>query len=682
MSSITLELVHSSDTVDQLYLSFPLAAHVHKRFETFKYVDELGNGDVPLDHVLNDSIKSSESLTINDLSSSFPQNSSFLLSLISPLKVIYGKTLTLPNSKILATNKLLVNRFGKLEPFFYKIVLPEGTQSVYVQVLRKGILTPNPDGFIVDLANEVIWTNKQNYYNAETGDYEIFFINAVGETETIRDIATIEPVAREATWEDIDLDTGMLREDIEIYTKETFDDHTLFTFAYSDRWYVKITEDSLIKCKNPLGYFSNENWFLRITNGAFSQNRWGESFYYRLPEYEYQNFIPYKPYRWSFYEQVYLVERNILKLPANKIFVDSSASINLTLYVYDSQDNLLRVITTNESLNGTNYSDTSILYEYGNIISISEDGFLLLNFNLETSHKIYADYYFEEESLEYTGLNLNPILNKDVINSTVVFYIIPNVTSTEQALHHMILDKNGTIISCSQRLSTSYDNFQLLNSDGSYNAGTLIGGSFVDDFLEVYTANYLNSYGYLILAYIGVAPDLNEDRFLVTDVKRKGGLDPDNLEEIFARNYMLKYSGGFEEEGEKLVPENATLVVELPVTLLTEYGGSLTVEKAEELSRKYIPFGIHRIVEWTFPYCDYTVTVGETDIVIEMDDVGSYTYTLYSSVDGVSWVLLDSDTAAFTFTDTVDPETLYWYKVTLADTVEYPAKYITQVRSR
>lgn len=677
MPAFTLELLQPSSTSyqDQQSLDIEFVGHIHSRIDTFRYLKKLHDSNIGLTHINDNSLNSESCLGIFDRTDSISSNSYYMLSERSPYKTVYGNSYASRGDEVLATSKVIKDLSGNLVPCWYKINLPEGIANVHIQTKTNIVKGLRNLEYEIDYDNNCIWTNKTNYYNHRTGQYEIFFITGSGSNGSIREIASFSKAVPKATWEDLDSETGKLDSTKSTYTVVSRGSEYNILFSQTALYYIKSEYVNLIKPLAPLGYYASENWYLRFSKGFIIGGKY-KSNRYTIPEYEYQSFAPYKPYKWSAYKQIYTLGRRILKIQEDSILYAENSGLHVELFFYDPDGTLKRVLTTNSSLDGKYYGNTLVKYNYGDIINISKQGYIYLNVDIDPTYTVSASYYAKLDTFEFTKINLNPLLNPKVIDNIVVIYCIPGVGATEEALHYILVDRNGMIIDTSQDSSTSYPSLKLKTSE-SFNEDTAIGLGY-QEFLNQYSSYYDNDYQYLILAEISAGNRYNKD-LLVTDIIEPYVLDVPKLVE---KNERLNYSYPIQGTGRKEVQEKLSLVVEAPLSLLLDYGGKFSQRDAELLLTKYLPAGVYPIIKWISTIHEVGIS-DITDQMISFTISAGIKYRLYSLVDN-SYVLVDEfDSSGSYDYNNLDSNTIYKLEFRpVIQNVEYPADYQFSIRTR
>jgi hypothetical protein len=406
---------------------------------------------------------------------------------------------------------------------------------------------------------------------------------------------------------------------------------------------------------------------------------------YYIGDYTTQAFVPSFPVKYEINGDVYYVNNKCVALARGYIKVDTALGLHIEIRAVDAEGVLKHVYHTNTSLEGTVVPGTPLLYETDKIASWSEmDGLVSLNTDVFLNHTYYASYYYNAKEYEYGIVNLNPGTNRKMKNHFYVFYLVPNVSEGTKSIHHLIVDNYGVITECSQSATTSYPNLQLRNVDSSYNANTVIGLKYfseVDEcFMDRYASGFANSYGYLILAEVSaVDRSLIEDQF-VSDVRVVGNVIKEEFFEaaVLANPRIVQSEWGYGPDGQT-VPEDMVMVIDAPITLLEDYGGSFTVEQAEKALRTHMPTHGYAAINWTYLKTEISGTsVTPAQIDLTMTFEGDYTYRVYKrQSDSDLWTLAGTATVALevvTYTDTdVITGLIYQYAVSVYDgDVEYP----------
>jgi len=650
MAEITLELIASGGSYDQAQtIVLELVSHVHQRVERFRYLDDIKPVAVALDYLENPELDSWRHLQVANRTYGIVANSDKNAEVRKEWAATTATAVASEYSEILITNKLGVDVRGKKRPLFWRHILPAGVVSCQVEVVSRGNLQKVDSGYLLDLESGNLYTNFRNFFDPDTGAYTLFFITCTdSDGNSSHNLLGPVVVTKEADWQDIDLDTGRLTLDYPVYSKERNTSGYTFYLNSGSTWYSRPTEHSLIQPRLPSGRDPEDPWYLRFSAGDITTVTNGAVRRYYVPEYDQQNYAPYKPYIYSPYERMLWVNERVLSSTRRGLAIDPDTGLHLVLFISDFENNLLRVLTTDSALGGTRYSDTDVFYESDQIRSWdNEGGFVALSTKMHPSYQLAAQYYYKADDYEYVGYNLNPLFNKSVLGKMVVFYMVPDVDPDDQAIHHLVVDQNGVILECSQALGFGHENLQLLDADGNYNANSIIGSKYISDvetetFVDNYVAGYSNSKAYGILAEVVLLNLDDKEDMTLYDVRAKGGsLRPDTLKEaLLANPRILQSAVMYGEEGQE-VPKNKVVVLKAPLSLRNDYGGVLPKSKAEKLLVQHLDSSCLPVIEWQCPKVDLS---GWSTVTQRVDlewtwEGRNLTYRLYKRTNPVGeWV--------------------------------------------
>jgi hypothetical protein len=607
---LTLELIVHGEAQTQV---LPLSAHVHKYTESFIYTDKIQDTSIPIAYYESDPLDSWKNVQLIDKTYSLSANTYGFVGTQPGWTEVNSMSFSSQYKEIAVTNVLGVDEFGRKKPLFWKHVLPENTVEVSLSIISAGNRVDVDTGFLKNVTENVIYTNYQNYFNPDTGAYRLYFVISVEADGTVsHELLNPQPAAKEATWEDIIL-TGPLAGELvtgyPVFTRERNSSGYTFQFNTVGPWYTKVIEASVIQPRMPTGRGPKDAWNLKFTNGDFSTYISGRLRRYWLPEYHLQPFSPSKPYIYSTYRSFMWVNRNTIVSTRPNLAINPGSQRHFELYIYDKDDVLLRVLTTKSEDDGVRWGNTNVFMEADHILSWdNHGGFISLGVEIDPNWNFYATYFYEADDFEYTLLTLNPLQNRKALACMWVYYIIPDADDDDQALHMLGVDKAGLIIYSSQKEGRSYSNLQILNDDGSYNPDTIIGKRYrsditsTDTFVRKYSLEYDNDYAYYVLAEVVVLDLGVEEDSIVIDVRRPGAvIDEEYFEDAIRANpHILQSHLGLGKKGQE-IPENAVMLVRAPITLLEEYGGVLSPDRAQRLLNTYLPAADHAVVEWDYP---------------------------------------------------------------------------------
>lgn len=690
MNNLTLEILMEAHPIYGRPSSLKLktALHIQKRIEQFVYTNSVKDDSIPISYLRNQPISSVRNLSLTDKSGLVPANNKSLLQ-SNKYDVVVSTSYSSPYANIYATNQTYVNDKGKVKPLFYRHKLPVDTVEASIYRFEQGNKNLVENGYKIDIDALSIYTSFTNTYDLTTGSAQLYFVSAsTSNGETINGLLNAEAVAQEATWEDIDLETGELIDDYPLYTVTPGIGSYHFQFNKGDRWYIRPHDNGLIIPRLPLSLKPDAPWYLRISNGNVSgfviEN--GAVFNYRIPEFKTQAFVPYAPIKFGSKEDLLYINRKTLAANRKNLNIEPIEGLHLEIWIQDENENTIKVLTTNTSLSGLRVSNLDVFYETDKIASWdNQSGIVALATEIFPAWTYYAKYYYKADDYEYTAINLNPVINKKLKDHTYIFYVIPNVNDMDRAVHHLVVNPDGVIIETSQSEGLTYPNLQLKNIDGGYNNNTIIGSYYFSEisnnFLDSYGAGFANNYGYMILAEInGIDTSMPENQIDI-DVRRTGGIiKPEYYDLATAANPRIIQSIlGYGEAGQT-VPENNVVILDVPLTTLIEYGGLMTTDQVKVALNTQMPVNGYAHINWTCPKSTLTgssFNIGSIDINITWE--GPLIYNLYRrQTVNEPWALINSwinpVEGTITYTDiNVTSGLIYEYAVTITENdIEFP----------
>lgn len=693
MDHIILELIVESESTGES-ISLPVAVHVTKHIEQFIYTNSIQDAAVPIAYLGNQPIDSWQNLVVVNKSHSVVANSPRLMVHEKKMDKVTATSYASSYSELLITNVVTTDSAGKQKPLFYRHALPDDCVEASLISVINGNKERVEEGYLVDLDSDSIFTNYFNYFDADSGSYRLYYVTAASSDGTTQNmLLNSAPATKEASWEDLDLDTGELRTDIPLYTREKSGSGYSFSFNKGATWFIKPQERGLVQPRRPLSKKPNMPWYLRFTNGDVTGIANGFVHRYRIPEFLTQPFIPFAPIKYGPHEELLTVNKRVLNTTRKTLYIKPELGLHAFIYAEDPDGVLTNIYTTDQSLGGTRYSDTNVFYESDKIASWdNEHGFIGLAVDTFANRTYWAQFYYVVDDYEYTFVNLNPITNKKMKDHTYVFYCVPDVGDTDRAIHHLLVGPDGKVKHTSQSLGLTVPNLQLKQLDGSYNSNTVVGLPYAseteDSFLSLYAAGYANTHAYLILAEVSAIDISVVENQTEIDVRRAAGIVKSLFTEAIGANPRILQSAlGYGPAGQ-VVPQVNVVVIEAPITVLEDYGGDLTTTQAESLLRTHMPVSGHAVIKYSYPksvLSGWSFTASETQLSATWE--GEFDYRFYRrEALAQAWDLIHTASSPaqgdVTYVDTTAvTSVVYQYAVALFDGVnEYPFSDLISVK--
>lgn len=651
MPSFNVEIIASGPESEK---QISLKCHVNKYTESFAYAKDIGATNAPISYHECDQVDSWENIKITDLTYVIPTNNTDVTLGSHNWHKINRATFSSPYRDVLLTHQSSYSRYGKVLPLFYKHVLPENTIQAEVVVIQNGEKASVGEGLKVVIEENAIYTNCENYYNKDTGGYRLYYVASTDANgNSSQEILNLIPAINEATYADVDLDPTSPTYGQAIglsWSRVDGDSSGAFTYVINNggstitqkkcesnaegqesAFYMQPLQTSAIKLELPSGRNPEDPWNIKITNGYF----WNENKKYWVPEYNKQPFNPSKPFIYSSYRDAVWVNANTLSTTRSSLGISPSDYRHISVYVENSDQEVVSAYTTDPELIGKRYSNTSVFYEDQIICWDNKNGFITLGLEVDSSKSFYCSYFFKAKEYEYAQLSLNPIQNIKALDTTFVFYVIPDANEQEKSIHFIGVNRKGKIVSASQSGQSGY-NFGLTNEDGSYNTNTIIGKDYQSNnpecFKNKYCVPYKNAHQFYILGEVYVSDIGDKEDLLSLSITEKGeSIKADSFKQAVRRNPRVLHSSyGLGPEGQ-LYPENNVSWVRAPITLLEEFGGHLTKDNAETILKTYSPAGNYNIIDWEYNNCDlngYSTNAQEVALKMSWEGTG-LTYNIY-----------------------------------------------------
>lgn len=347
-------------------------------------------------------------------------------------------------------------------------------------------------------------------------------------------------------------------------------------------------------------------WYIQITNGYFKHIQNGNVYEYYLPEYSYQNWKPSRPFKLQVLEKPEFIDNQTVRLKQTPLarYTDSDDMKEIHLYVRKSVD---RTYTLNDNINDlinaagnkltTSAAATilsasspdwdSITWQELEISDIDRNSGLVRisglkdseNYNrkdnaIYTTDEIVACYYYIEEEYTLTGINFNPLANRDLLTGGVSIYLKPAKAYPYPGVESATLEETFIYPTTVEWLRFDEDeNIVAQSASGSTFSGN------IDDFYAVTNENNIPSEGndhskIVELARIFISPsssirDIVDENLI--DTRIAGG----NLFETLPEDVLAKVNENtygmypFRNWDGAVFPGNSVVVIQLPKEKLT-----------------------------------------------------------------------------------------------------------------
>lgn len=588
---------------------------VNSHIDSINYSKFISNQDVALEAIEFEEINSNDNLEILDLSWQHPKNNINFLNQIFKVKT---KSFILPYTNVLITDQYEFDIEGNEMPLFFKH--KKKLKEARIEVRRSGKELEEFYGY--KFVNNYFYTNYTNQYDYDTGSYVLYYIVGTDlEGNSVNELLNTEAAIKEATWEDIDLDSGEIRNNT--YTKEILPEGTSFRISddvkkecgtenNESEYFIKLVDQNLIQLLPPDEYSIKNTWNVRVSNGAF----WSNGKKYFVPEFENQNFNPEFGLIKKSFKNSYLVNENVIKLASKNIRYNPVNELHLDLLIYLNEE-IVEAISSDPNKIGTRYKDSEIFWE-NKILHVDErNGFVELNKSLELTKEIKSDYFCFVDDYLIKEINFNPTINKNIIYNKYFFYLKPNILPGFKSIEWLILDEDNIIVECSQEnLKVEYNN--------TFNENTVINET-LNTFKNLYCYNHNNDNEYLILGEVFLKEDYYLDEINHLELSFQNKI---NINSSANRQWKLLQSEyGYGEKGQA-VQKNNILYLKVPKKLLD----TMSENEIDNALRRKLKAGTDIVIEYDIEESLLNITLPVVKkVFINMNWEGPGNYKLYKS---------------------------------------------------
>lgn len=590
--------------------------------------------------------------------------------------------------------------------------------------------------YLLDTDLGVIYNNLENKYDDKTNSYNVSYvkytikITSGGATNTYiyHELINNEQVFEAASFDDVDIYGNILSGRKKyIVDQVPGGQYYIITLPSVAQYGYKETPNSRIKILPPDALNNKEPWNVRITNGHFiaalkNTPTSSKNYSYRIAEFDAQTFYPYPPYQTRVEQSAAWIAPTLIGI-GKEIVYDATVGLFATIYVRSSDGTLKYVFTNNPDLIDTPYRE-SIYYTDG-IESIDYlKGFIEVSSSLAEDDDITIDYITSEDTYVVTSIDFNPVDNLDALGERVAFYIIPETATTgtlSKSMYYLLIDPLGRIKYSSQ----AYEGGLLSNPDaltdkmlledfwsnGSprhtfyydapsttsglqarYNGGTWTWDPSEFSFVDKYSvesvlfkdliapvgdrlSNYIDNGHVLILGDIYVGESSAPDSLSYIDVRVQGGgiKDEFNTSALQVQPEVMWY---MDQNTAKPYPSVGSFFVEVPRSLLEDYGGAFTLQQVRDVVSRHMAAGGYPIIRtYSIDPVITEIVTTTTTAAITWPSYGLGTnYNVYKSTSSShgfslansSYILDNIIGNSYTITG-LSPGTKYYVKISAID---------------
>ena len=615
--------------------------NIQKRRARFKFKTQPSEDNTNISYVLTRDTNPSSNLVISDRSISLIQNR--LKTVNDPITFI-GSSLNIQTERLLITSIFTTEVSTQIAtPLFYyhKFINfnPDNSDWSYKTLLSAEFTdylfnTISVSEYSTDEDTGKFYNNLENSYDGTEGSFVAYYVKytvsntSSGSTviEVHHELLNNKPVFHPATFDDIGLE-GTLDPSSFGYLVDRAPGGETFSVKLpaSNTYAYKELSTSRVNVLPPTALTTRDPWYLRIQNGKFITSLIDGSgsytpFLYGVPEFTSQTFSPYPPYKGLPLQRAVWLYDNLIKTPKN-IAYDPPIGMYVEVQVRNS-DNTLRAIYTDDVAKIGEYYNDTVAYE-DKILSIDEmGGFVEVDDTLKDNDIIYVSYFTEETELELTSLDLNPTSSRNSLRERISIYVNPESVYTGEltdSIHYLRINQLGEVVYAEQATSDSLDHGTIqikadFSSDGRpkstmYYDDAGSGWSFIDKYTvestlvqsgvlpttEPNLTYFSNNPRFLVLADVYVGENISPQGITDLDVrKRGGGLKDRNRTEAFEQQPEATFF--WDENSRFPYPGMGSFLVEVPRSVLQDYGGDFTLSQIQDIVYRHAEFGSYAIV--------------------------------------------------------------------------------------
>lgn len=333
--------------------------------------------------------------------------------------------------------------------FYYGHDLPEGTNSATFLPWNK---STDPNIAIYDSRYNVVCSNLKNELDQTLQVYKPSFVSYTfpgegGSTKGNHEIFKSELIFKEATYYDIDDETGTYSSNRPIYTVEKLPSGKYeYTFYTNRRIYYKEKSPQVNTFQVRPGLKTNEIWPLEVLGDELVLNLDEGQIKYNWKDLV-DNYFPYYPFKTK-KEIAYPATKETIKLGEGNISFNPDRNLHLTFKVYRN-DKLLLAQTSKPFLIGQRLEssvaqDNLVKYELfeGKVDYSLGLLSLIKTIPLEPTDKCSVEYCYDVGEAKKIIGNANPINNKKLLTHSLYYFCKPKTLTSNSEVYWVEVAKS------------------------------------------------------------------------------------------------------------------------------------------------------------------------------------------------------------------------------------------------
>jgi hypothetical protein len=431
--------------------------NVKKRIADILYLAEPPEDAVHLSYAGSSEITALNSLFIGDrsdrlyLNSKVQEGTEF---------IITGGGQTSVDHKLILTTQKFGIPDDTTAPLYFKHVLDAQIDLESVKIFDKNFQEVSSDHYLVELQQEYdedtgqpvvpasyiethVYNSLENSFNTFTGEYEAYYIQHMNASNVVTTtLLDNTPAYHEATIDDIWYVSNELAPWSKAYIVDTAgNNYYLTTPNTGEPTAVKYIARSRLQVLPPALIDDTSLWLPRVANGNF---RWAYghavetnySYAYEVPEFAYQSFNPYEPYKMTDRAQATKIAPNLLKLAHEEVQEPTAFFRSLSITI-EQDGSAIYAFTEDAALVGQRYETVSgqnvlgldgeyVVWSDTELLSVDHwSGIVQLGITLKDYWSFYGAYTYKETALEVVGLNMNPVFDREAHKQIRALYLVP-----------------------------------------------------------------------------------------------------------------------------------------------------------------------------------------------------------------------------------------------------------------
>lgn len=637
-----------------------------------------------------DEVLANENISILDRSDTLINNK---VQIVDPIIVENVSSYIFKTDQLLITDQILtLTDSSKIGLFWQHIISTENVSRISssdytlasgitlsdVQILDKDFDEIEIQQIRVDYNKGLIYNNLQN--NIDKQIYYIrYSVRSGSDVETYTEILNNQKIYTLATFDDLDEDLNIINDGRKVYISNKLTESFQIMLPNAQDYGFQILPRAKIELLSFDRLDLTFPWFPRVSNGNFFIRRDSQEYRYYIAQFNNQSWNPEYPYKKIEGEPSTYINNRLFQLNRDKIQNNPTDSIYLDILINDQDDGGLIAFTTNPSLHLTTASNKAIYYYYSFSSKVGMRSVDYLNglvdvegYVLDSSYKIYATYYFEEEDFEFDDLDLNPFNNNDILNNRLVLFINPDLddTESEKTLYYLLIDKDTN-----QVIESDWSEFnnlaqKMISGKDLFYRGIpdSVSSSSYEIFSDIYTVE--GSGDYFVIGDMTVGLGSRIQDLEIRDIRIPGGgLIQDRTSDAKLENPETIWYWDIGKFDGESYPGNASYYVEVPVSIFSGAGGIFTQKQVRDIIEKHTALGVYPIVKayGVDPYIK-DIQPSTTSVYIEWYSYGTdKKYNIYYSIKpNGPWIksnssLVSDDSSGNLYTITGLTSGVYYY---------------------